>query len=269
MKIQFGKTPRKGLSLLKRGFNYLTGVAGIGSEDIILASYPRSGSTWVRFVLYHLIDLTEGIDRQLDFDTLDEVMVELGGKNLLESWDYQVLPRFIKTHHNYKRLFQRAGGTVGIIRDPRDVMVSFYHFHKDNSGKYQGDFSSFLRNPRWGLKNWFEHYLSWDDHWDFVLKYQSLRSDTAGEISRLFEYLGLEIKHEIMQKAVERSSFSRIHKMETELEDPLDDNSRMARKGTIGQWEDYFQEEDLNYYQHLWRSFDLASYGPENFRPVN
>jgi len=254
---------------MQRGFYYLTGVVGIGPDDIILASYPRSGSTWVRLILYHLLDSTEGIDRQLNFNTLDEIMVELGGRNLLEPWDFQVLPRIIKTHHSFRTLFHRAAGTVGIVRDPRDVMVSYFHFHRDYSGRYQGSFSDFLRNPVWGLKNWFEYYISWHVHWDLVLRYQSLRSDAAAEITRLLDFLGLEFKPEIVQQAVASSSFSRIHQLETDQDRPLDDNSRIARKGTVRQWVDYFKENDLAYYQELWQDFGLTSFAPEEIGSDN
>ena len=265
MKPQLGKTYRRGLSLVQRAFYHLTGLVGFGSNDFILSSFPRSGSTWVRFVFCHLLDLTGELEQEVNFTSLDEIMVELGGNNLLEPWEYQTLPRIIKTHRSFNPVFHRARGRIGIIRDPRDVMVSYYHFFRDMKGCFQGDFSTFIHSRKWGLEPWFKHYYSWKDHWNLVLQYRALRADPVGEISRTLDFMNLEFSSEIVQEAVERSSFKRVQELETERGKPVGSHSRMARKGEVRQWVDYFRERDMAYYRDLWDMNSLDRFPPEDF----
>ncbi len=44
---------------IKRLLMYITGLVALREEDIWLPSFPRAGSTWVRFLLSNLISLSE------------------------------------------------------------------------------------------------------------------------------------------------------------------------------------------------------------------
>ena len=124
---------------------------------IWVASYPKSGNTWVRSFLHSLIFTKDGnadlnkISRIGQYplrshfkgliDNVDDI------KKLAECWgpsQYKInldnKIKFFKTHHvmcNYKNHsftnYENTFGTIYIVRDPRNVITSLKnHFTKEN-----------------------------------------------------------------------------------------------------------------------------------------
>ena len=123
---------------------------------IWLASYPKSGNTWVRSFLASLLFTEkfkqfEGLKniqqypKRSHFKTLVKNLdnFEEISKNWIKSQDIindDNTIKFIKTHHalcNFKENFftnnKNTLGTIYIVRDPRSVLISVYnHFSKKN-----------------------------------------------------------------------------------------------------------------------------------------
>jgi estrone sulfotransferase len=235
---------------------YLLGLAGMRADDVILASFPRSGSTWVRFVLCNLISLREWNGREVDFALLNETMPALGANTLLARWPHSTIPRVVKTHKPYRLIFRR-NRCIGVIRDPRDVMVSFYHYQKDRRRTYDGSFAEFLRDEHLGLENWFRHYRSWRDHWPLVVRYEDLRRDTLSGVRQILSVLGASLPEDIVREAIRRSSLEEVRAVEATAPGSEPKNARFARNGGIRQWVSYFSEEDLRYYDVLLQRFEV------------
>jgi hypothetical protein len=51
------------------------GLCGLKSDDIIIASFPKSGNTWMLFILANIISLCEMDGRQIDFNVLHELFL--------------------------------------------------------------------------------------------------------------------------------------------------------------------------------------------------
>src|SRR5579872_7348300 len=88
---------------------------GLSANDIFLASYPRSGNTWLRFVLSEALS-----GEEIDFDNINSFIPELKwhkqGKPLLAGQG-----RVIKTHEQYRKEYKKA---IYIVRDVRDCALS-------------------------------------------------------------------------------------------------------------------------------------------------
>lgn len=123
-----------------------------------LASYPKSGNTWMRVYLYHLMRLMNGLPRaENDLHALDKASTyearlvglfeEMLGKPLPEASRYEVAlirPQvhaaivqrtdsisLVKTHAALGQLgnlpthnLAVSCGTIYIVRDPRDIAIS-------------------------------------------------------------------------------------------------------------------------------------------------
>src|SRR5919199_2355406 len=92
---------------------------GLRDSDVLLASYPRSGSTWLRFMLYEVFT-----GRQSEFGRVLEVIPYLGN----QAGAPPTLPeggRVIKTHES--RSFGPARALY-VVRDPRSVALSQYSY---------------------------------------------------------------------------------------------------------------------------------------------
>src|ERR1039458_1944252 len=90
---------------------------GLDSADVLLASYPRSGQNWTRFLLYELLTRTPA-----DFDTLEYVIPKIGAHGQAPA----LLPgcgRLIQTHEPWRKEYKRA---IYLVRDVRDVLLSDY-----------------------------------------------------------------------------------------------------------------------------------------------
>jgi len=219
-------------------------------EDVLLSSFPRSGNTWVRLLLCNLISLYEWEGKTVDFPLLNKTMPELGINNLLEPWPHPTIPRVVKTHSSYSPLFRKTR-SLGIIRDPLDVMVSYYHFQKHRLCSYVGSFSEFIRHRRFGLESWFRHYTSWRDHWTLVVRYEDLRADTFREVSRILDMLAVDYPEDMVCEAVRRSSIENVRAVEKPPLASGNKEARFARNGRTQQWVSYFSEQGLRYYCEL------------------
>jgi hypothetical protein len=251
------------MAWIRRPLRYLQGVLGLSRRDVMLSSFPRSGSTWVRFFLCNLISLREWGGREIDFDLLDRTMVAFGANDLTEPWPHRTIPRVVKTHRRYLPLFARASGAIGVVRDPRDVMVSYYHFRKDYQGRDSGAFPGFIRDRRFGLASWFRHYQTWRDHWTLMVKYEDLKRDAFSEFTSILDVLGVGYPEDVVSEAIRRSDIRNVRK----VEEPSTASGKPAwhaRDGRTEQWTAYFTDADLSYYRELVERFDVRVYEAED-----
>lgn len=240
------------MSITSRTSSYLrfaSGLAGLRSGDVFLASFPRSGNTWVRFFLCNLISLCEWDGREVDFSLLNQTMPELGVNNLLARWPHPTMPRVVKTHQRYRFVFGRKA-SIGIIRDPRDVMVSYYHFTHDRKRIYSGSFAQFIRHPRYGLPSWFAHYTSWRSRWSVVVRFEDLLEEPVRELRRVLDVLDVQPADEVVEEAVSRASLGALRRAESR-EPAKGQYGAFARSGTSGQWSAYFSDDDSAHYIEL------------------
>src|SRR5581483_9049836 len=87
-------------------------------DDVFIVSYLRSGSTWSRFLLGNLVHENHTVT----FANLDRFV-----PSIVAVPDHRLrkLPRVIKSHECFDPRYPRV---IYMVRDPRDVAVSFYHY---------------------------------------------------------------------------------------------------------------------------------------------
>ncbi|HVI07314.1 MAG TPA: sulfotransferase domain-containing protein [Candidatus Binatia bacterium] len=145
-------------------FNYVLerDIAGrafyVEPDDVFLVSYPKSGNTWTRFLLGNLTSP----DEQVTFANVERKVPDIYAKSR-KALKRIPRPRLIKSHECFDPRYRRV---VYIVRDPRDVAVSAYHY--DRKGKnIADDFpvnqyveARFMKTDEY-FGTWGEHAGSW------------------------------------------------------------------------------------------------------------
>ncbi len=167
---------------------------GLRPTDVLLVSYPKSGSTWLRFLLAHALT-AEGAD----FDSVRDTVPRVGRHRRARS----LLPdggRILRTHEPVEPFLARPGQRiVYLARDGRDVALS-YLAHQRRYGTFEGGTSEFVRRF---LEGGVDNYGPWHDHVlaavalqrseraDVLhVRYEDLRRDTVAELHRVLAFCG-------------------------------------------------------------------------------
>lgn len=244
---------------------YFIGILGLDVNDVILTSFPKSGNTWVRYFLCNLISLTEWNGEEVSFPRLDETMPELGRSNLLASWNHEVIPRVVKTHKEYLPLF-RGCRAILLIRDPRDVMTSFFFYERGKAGSQVNyTFSEFIRNKDTGIRAWACHFKSWKPNANIIVKFEDLKEDDVGVFQELLSGINVDVNSETIKEAARRSRFEKMKRAEEKYgirsnKRHFQDGSKFMRKGDTGTWEDLFSKQDLTYTREVLKEECIEAY---------
>jgi len=245
---------------------YIVGIAGLKEGDIILTSFPKSGNTWIRFFICNIISLKEWDRRTVTFEILNDTMPELGVSNLLRRWPHDSVPRIVKTHKRSWPLIFSGNRSILLVRDPRDVMVSYYQYKRGKEEICENlEFSEFIRNPRVGLESWCRHYESWKSKSDIIIFYEDLKENDIREFSRMLKKLSISIQDGIIEEATRRSRFEEVSKIEDNFGtgkkgSDFKDDQKFTRKGKTGEWRQYFGSDDVKYYDSLMNEYSISIY---------
>ena len=223
---------------------------------IWLASYPKSGNTWVRSFLsaYYFtedgtfeFDLLENFKKFPSEDFIKDKLQDPG--EIIRFWkpvQEQIIEKqettFLKTHNclmslngNKFTTTRFTKGVIYIIRDPRNVLTSFSN-HTDTSYSEALDFmlkeDTVLFNKKTKnynsvdfLSSWSNHYKTWLMNNPFkkkIIKYENLLEDGENEFRNLIKFVnllkGLEdtINENKFRKALETTTFINLKKKEKE-----------------------------------------------------
>lgn len=179
----------------------------IRQNDVLLASFPKSGNTWVAFLIANLQKDAYGLREEVNFFTIQQFIPET-----TEPWGR--IPdkpsgqiRVIKTHDACDSSFRRV---IWLVRDPRKVMRSYFLYLKGMGivGK-DLDFPAFVRLPEFGIGKWLEHsesYARRARHHRGVrmFRYEDFIADPVGQVGSVVRLLGLKDKGLDLESIVRR-----------------------------------------------------------------
>lgn len=193
------------------------------ADDVFIATYPRSGTTWMQFLLHllvrgpkvefqHINEVCPWFERSLAIGSLDPAQLER-----LPS------PRIFKTHLP-RRWLPTGGRFVYIERDPADVATSYFQLYRSYLG-FDGSLDEFLERFMAGrvqYGSWWGHVEGWRRHaadadvlW---VRYEALRSDPTAALTRVASFAGLPDDEGSVMRAVSGADLPRMK----ELEDRFD-----------------------------------------------
>lgn len=218
----------------------------IKTNDTFLVSYPKSGNTWLRFILAYLIS---GSKNKLSFQEVEKIVPDV---YVSKDWiDKMESARFIKTHDALLSHFPK---TIYIVRDYRDVLVSFYQY-KLALKEFEGDFSLFIRSNEITepFGSWKEHvskalhFLNDNPNRILFLRYEDMKDNFEHTLQQLCTFTALENFH--TREIKELTAFENLQQTENDKGSEFMNRSckNFFREGKSGSWKEFISADDLKF----------------------
>jgi hypothetical protein len=205
-------------------------------NDVMFASYPRSGTTWSRFTLYEILT-----GNASGFSAVNAGICGIGKHKNAP----RLLPnqgRLIASHEQYRKEYKRA---VYIVRDCRDVLLSEFAYTTAIEF-FHGDLDKFVRTFFVGkispFAPWQRHVASWLDSPLanssnlMVVRYEDLRRDPFAGFTKIVDYLGVKVTPERIQSAIANNALERMKEKERIEPQRASVKGNFVRSGSIQGW---------------------------------
>lgn len=242
--------------ILGRKPGFAWGVPNPCDSDIYLVSYPKSGNTWMRYLLTYAIwpeladmDLVEMAAYIPSFGLQRDREAMLDRNSPCNHQTHRIIKEHVRYDANAKHHVKRA---IYIARDGRDAIVSYWHFcnQRDDTSIPFSEFIELSARPEHSYGPWKEHVLGWFNaplERKLILRYEDMLSDTPSCLRRALEFAEIDVSDPVIEKAVSRATFDSMKKLEKTKGFNLDQlvNVDFVRQGKSGKWSDTFAPGDL------------------------
>lgn len=250
--------------------------------DVYVVSFPKSGRTWLRVMLAKALSIHFGLPYDEPIDP-QEVVSPLAFH----------LPYVVFVHdgsdrsrHEYERCasarrrIYRGKKVVLLVRDPRDVVVSWY-FHRTRRFDEPWALPEFIRDVDFGIDRVIDFMNDWLDlstqlaMTRMLLRYEDLCHDTAAQLERLLHFLGLSQVSTVdtILPAVEYASMDNMRSLARRHPSPRlrparadDPRSHKVREGRVQGYAEHCTESDVAYMNGRMRRLRAEfGYGLDNY----
>lgn len=250
-----------------------------------LASYPKSGNTWLRMFLsaYHTGSLDINKTGPFAYDDMaaytyqsiackalsecsaEEIVAYRGAylAHLLSMGKEEKSRFFMKTHNCLGELFEYplipecfTEAAFYVVRDPRDVAVSYAHHCEQDPDET----IAFMANPNacinhetrfHVLSSWSSHVRSWIDPKckikRHVIRYEDMMQRPWTTFGKVVKSLGWDLDNERLEHAINLSSFDKLKDQENRngFVERGSPDVEFFRKGQIGSWKDELSADQV------------------------
>ena len=188
---------------------------------ILMYGYPKSGNTWLRFLLYNYCNLllNPNVDKTISFDKLNNLQNNVMDRGTIFN-NFEGFPLFYRTHKIYVKPYDLYDKKIFVHRNPLDTLISSYYFYKNRDIPFFDD-PEYLRDRLhdidfyvlYKIDHWINFYNISVKHADFVINYSQMKSNCKKEFLNLINFLEWDLHENLVEKSIEISSFKKVKKM--------------------------------------------------------
>jgi len=262
----------------------------VREDDVWIASFPKCGTTWTQEMVWnimHDVDLetakATSLEKRVPFlelsglledqflagtdhRHLNQVQVDGFSAESMKMVEEQESPRIIKTHLALEMLpcqvLEKRPKVIYVTRNPRDAVVSYFNHWRVMAG-YTGTLSNLVDAFIAGVAGYYspflQHVLSYwkhrhEEHLLF-LTYEEMKSDLAGVVTRVANFLGKTLTPKQMADLVDHLSFDQMKANSAVNKDDVLESVRIKtgmekgqflRKGEVGDWRNHLTEAQVS-----------------------
>jgi hypothetical protein len=248
------------------------------AHDVLVGAYFKSGTNWTMQLVVQIAHRGRAeFDHIHDLVPWPEVPARAGwAVPITDESGWRASPtglRAIKTHLPLGVVpYEVAARYICVVRDPKDVFVSSYHFTRSAAmGPMMPTVAEWLDaylSPDTPVGSWAAHLASF---WALrerpnvlFLTYESMRADLRATVERIAAFMGVTLTAEERDAVVRRSTFEHMKTIGAKF-DPVgspwaDARGAMIRRGQRGGSDELVTPEQQRRIDDYWRA-ELARMG--------
>lgn len=233
-------------------------LSNLRPDDVFLVGHPKSGNTWLAYMLAVLTRLDT--DRAINTANIGEYAPVIHGHD-------QTIARY--GHLPSPRVFRNEGPifpdlyprTIYIVRDPRAVLLSYYHHCVHDTGETGwpiGDFvdemleHGCIRRLEPIVIRWDTQVQDWTRRAQTqavkVVRYEDMKTDRRAVLAGLATFMGLDRDAEALDFAAGRGDFNSMRSEEAthgaeSYAGEKGSKGYFVRKGKVDSWREEMPQD--------------------------
>ena len=242
----------------------------VRDANAFLVSYPKSGRTWLRYLLSIYLAEIYNVPIKVDLETTFRILPNFdldphrGLPAFIQSGARLDLPMIAVSHRGYDQRFFAHKPVVMLVRDPRDVCVSAYFHQTRHKKRFSGTIKEFVDDDQFGIKSVIDYHNGWAAglaHGPaLVVSYEDLSRDPEATVQGILAFLNIPLDGSCLQNAIAGAAFDRMKQVEQTTRipghsyDPNEADSGRVRKGKVGAFGEHLSDADLERIAEMMRN---------------